>query len=131
MPLPNTGLAHPRMTAGLGLIYPATAQLYIHSPGQNSFGEPSDLRLPVLDDEGEPVTYRAYVEPSAMTQEIKRADSTPVISGFNIALQGYYPEITQAHSLLIDTVFYDVIGIGSDSTHSVTFITAERINPNG
>lgn len=123
MPLPATQLAHPHMLSGLSLsVFTLEAEVYTQNSGTNVLGEPSNnvtttgLLIP------------CYVEPANATQEVRRPDGTVVLQAYNIALQGYYPFIGLNNLILIEGRYYNVLGVGADHTHTITFVTAEIVN---
>lgn len=122
----SSPLVSKRMLRALAQFFNAKCRLLTVTTTQDpDTGE--EVETPVIADE----VIRAYVEPVNTQQEVRRPDQTLALSAFNIALQGYYPQISLGDQLQVSRnheayVTHDVLSVMHDDTNSVTFLITEE-----
>lgn len=116
-------LVHPLLMRSLPDVFARLARIANRTVVSDPYGQEietyiPDAQLGPIPCMKDPVTGR----------ETRRADGTIVVQPFEIALQGYYPTITEADVIHIDETDYNVLAVKHDDTRTITIVTAEIVN---
>lgn len=80
---------------------------------------PSDI--PALNN------IRCYKEP-LIDQEAPKTNQVVITNKLAVALQGYYPQIRDTDFCMINETVYNVRGVVSDDTDTITYLNVEIVN---
>lgn len=96
----------------------------------DEYNEPIDAYTPLADHS----ELAAFVAPGDIYAKMKRQETlseqgTTEFEYRRVLLNGYYPLIDLTHHAEIDGFEWDIVAIDIDTTHSLTQLLVERIQP--
>lgn len=116
-------LIHPRMLERLGRFFPLAATVEQRTVTQDAYGEVIETWSALPGHEAIPCartplssTERAALQLTATTE------------AWHVLLRGAYPAITTDHRLVIAGEAYDIVGVETDQTSTLTRLTIQRVS---
>ena len=123
-------LTHPRMAQRMGAaMFPSSCTVQVATVTRSAAG----AEVKSWADLAGHVAIPCNLAPTPRTvhpvAEQLRRNQTPVITEWDMALQGYYPAITAAHRAVVGGTVYDLESVTHDSQHRFTVLTARVVTP--
>jgi len=116
-------LLHPDLLTSLWRFYPSSCTIQQATVDLNSFGE----EVLTFEDLAGHVDIPCAVSPLS-GGEVRGVELISEISGFRVALEGYFPSIVPKMRAVIDGgVVFDIRHAEADSHHRTTYLTCEVV----
>lgn len=113
------GIVHPGLISALSAFYPSRCTIGSATETQSPTGAVQQgwAAVPGLVD----LPCRmAPAQAGQSSREVRSDSGTYGDYAYTIALQGYYPTITETHQVTVDGVTYDVQSVAHDNNHAAT-----------
>jgi len=124
-------LAHPRMLRRLSQThFNNVATIGTMTIVYDDFNQPID-QIFTPSDIPELTNIPCYKEPLGEVgkdQEYGKPNQIVITDKFNVALAGYFPQIRTEDVIRINERLYDITGVASDDTNTITFLNVKVVN---
>jgi hypothetical protein len=120
-------IVNPRMMRHLTTHFNSIATIGIYEIIYDSFNQPIDQTFtpsPIVALQA----ILAYKEPLG-DQEVAKPNQVVITDRFMVALCGYFPQIRTGDDVRINERVYNITGVTSDDTDTVTFLNVQIVNP--
>lgn len=116
-------LSHPRMVSGLKNFYPHTCTIQVNTPAKSNAGQKVPSWNNLADHVEIPCRFSA-----GGGSEVRQLRQTFAVKTPAIALQGYYPEITEKMRAVVDGQAYNILNPRHDAQHESTSLDVELVS---
>jgi len=120
-------IVHPRMMRELRGFHPSYCRIEEATETQDSIGTVVRAWATLTGHDAIPCNLAAGNAAVAAVVEHRKVDTTYVARPLYAQLDGLYTAITEGMRAVIDTVTYDITGVTSNSTRTLTRLALERI----
>lgn len=120
-------LTNPRMMRHLTTHFNSIATIGKYVITYDSFNQPIDQTFTPSPLEALQA-IQCYKEPLG-EQESAKPNQIVITDRFAVALCGYFPQIRTGDDVQINERIYNITGVTSDDTDTVTFLNVQIVNP--
>lgn len=119
-------MVDPRMLGQLGEFFPSRCTIQRDTgTGRSATGDPQP-DWQDLDGHANIPCSKAPVA-GQRQREVRRGDQTVLLSTARVALQGYFPQITEHHRAVVDGQALNIILALADSRSALTYLDVELV----